>query len=235
MIGLVFIGIVFMVIGSLISSRLKSKFAQYSQVGLSNGLSGEEIARKMLNDNGIYDVKITQVDGQLTDHYNPLDKTVNLSSDVYHGRSAASAAVAAHEVGHAVQHANAYAALKMRSAMVPAVNIASRVMGMANMFLMFGGIALISQNNPVGNTLLMVLIVANLALALFALITLPVEFDASKRALNWMETRNVVSQREHAMAKDALKWAAMTYVVGAAAAMANLLYFVMIFLGRRDD
>ncbi len=224
-----------MVIGSLISSRLKSKFAQYSQVGLSNGLSGEEIARKMLNDNGIYDVKITQVDGQLTDHYNPLDKTVNLSSDVYHGRSAASAAVAAHEVGHAVQHANAYAALKMRSAMVPAVNIASRVMGMANMFLMFGGIALISQNNPVGNTLLMVLIVANLALALFALITLPVEFDASKRALNWMETRNVVSQREHAMAKDALKWAAMTYVVGAAAAMANLLYFVMIFLGRRDD
>lgn len=235
MLGLVFIGIVFMIIGSIVSSRLKSKFAQYSQIGLSNGLSGEEIARKMLNDNGIYDVKITQVDGQLTDHYNPLDKTVNLSADVYHGRSAASAAVAAHEVGHAVQHAQAYAALKMRSAMVPAVNIASKVMGMANMFLMFGGIALMSQNNPVGNTLLIVLIAANLALALFALITLPVEFDASKRALNWMENRNVVSQREHGMAKDALKWAAMTYVVGAAAAMANLLYFVMIFLGRRDD
>lgn len=224
-----------MVIGSIVSSRLKSKFAQYSQVGLSNGLSGEAIARKMLNDNGIYDVQITQVDGQLTDHYNPLNKTVNLSSDVYHGRSAASAAVAAHEVGHAVQHANAYAALKMRSAMVPAVNIASRVMGMANMFLMFGGIAMISQQNPLGNVLLIILIVANLALALFALITLPVEFDASKRALNWMETRNVVSQREHAMAKDALKWAAMTYVVGAAAAMANLMYFVMMFLGRRDD
>jgi len=232
---LIAIGIVFMVIGSLVSGRLKSKFRQYSQIGLSNGLSGEEIARKMLNDNGIYDVKITQVDGQLTDHYNPLDKTVNLSADVYHGRSAASAAVAAHEVGHAVQHATAYSALKMRSAMVPAVNVASRVMGMANMFLMFGGLAMISQKNPLGDTLLIVLIVANLALALFALITLPVEFDASKRALNWMENRNVVSQREHAMAKDALKWAAMTYVVGAAAAMANLLYFVMMFLGRRDD
>lgn len=232
---LIAIGIVFMVIGSLVSGRLKSKFRQYSQIGLSNGLSGEEIARKMLNDNGIYDVKITQVDGQLTDHYNPLDKTVNLSADVYHGRSAASAAVAAHEVGHAVQHATAYSALKMRSAMVPAVNVASRVMGMANMFLMFGGLAMISQKNPMGDTLLIVLIVANLALALFALITLPVEFDASKRALNWMENRNVVSQREHAMAKDALKWAAMTYVVGAAAAMANLLYFVMMFLGRRDD
>ncbi len=235
MFGLFAIGIIFMVIGSLVSSRLKSKFSEYSRVGLSNGLSGEEIARKMLNDNGIYDVKITQVDGQLTDHYNPLNKTVNLSSDVYHGRSAASAAVAAHEVGHAVQHATAYSALKMRSAMVPAVNIASKVMGMANMLLVFGGVAMLSQGNPLGDTLLIILIVANLALALFALITLPVEFDASKRALNWMENRNVVSQREHGMAKDALKWAAMTYVVGAAAAMANLLYFVMMFLGRRDD
>ncbi|MCD8538711.1 MAG: zinc metallopeptidase [Leadbetterella sp.] len=235
MLGLFLIGIIFMLIGSVVSGRLKNKFARYSQVGLSNGLSGEQIARKMLNDNGIYDVQITQVDGQLTDHYNPLNKTVNLSSDVYHGRSAASAAVAAHEVGHAVQHATAYAALKMRSAMVPAVNIASKVMGMANMFLMFGGLAMMTQNNPLGNTLLITLIVANLALALLALITLPVEFDASKRALNWMENRNVVSQSEHAMAKDALKWAAMTYVVGAAAAIANLLYFVMMFLGRRDD
>lgn len=234
MIGLFVIGIVFMVIGMFVSSRLKSKFEEYSRVGLSNGLSGEEIARKMLNDNGIYDVKITQVDGQLTDHYNPVNKTVNLSNDVYHGRSAAAAAVAAHEVGHAVQHATAYSALKMRSALVPAVNIASKVMGMANMFLMFGGIALLSQNNPTGNLLLVVLIVANIALALFALVTLPVEFDASKRALVWMESRNVVNQREHGMAKDALKWAAMTYVVAAANAVANLLYFVMIFLNRRD-
>ncbi len=232
--GIIVIGVIFMVIGMLVSNRLKSKFEQYSQIGLSNGLSGEEIARKMLNDSGIYDVKITQVDGRLTDHYNPLDKTVNLSTDVYHGRSAASAAVAAHEVGHAVQHATAYAALKFRSAMVPAVNIASRVMGMFNMLLMFGGVALLSQNNPIGNTLLLVLIVANAALAIFALVTLPVEFDASNRALKWMTDRNVVNQREHAMAKDALKWAAMTYVVAAMAAIANLLYFVMMFLNKRE-
>jgi uncharacterized protein len=175
------------------------------------------------------------VEGQLTDHYNPANKTVNLSTDVYHGRSAASAAVAAHECGHAVQHATAYAALRMRSAMVPAVNVASKMMGMLNMFLMFGGIYMLSQGSAIGNILLIVLIAANAAIAAFATITLPVEFDASNRALKWMETRNIVNQREHAMAKDALKWAAMTYVVGALAAIANLMYYVMIFLGRRDD
>lgn len=232
--GLILIGVVFMLIGSVVSGRLKSKFEEYSRVGLHNGLSGEEVAKKMLNDNGIYDVRITQVEGQLTDHYNPLDKTVNLSKDVYFGRSVAAAAVAAHECGHAVQHAKSYAALKMRSAMVPAVNIASRVMGMANMFLMFGGIYMLSQKSPMGDMLLMVLILSNLALVAFALITLPVEFDASKRALVWMESHNIANQREHGMAKDALKWAAMTYVVAAAAALANLLYFLMIFLGRRD-
>jgi Zn-dependent membrane protease YugP len=232
--GIILIGVVFMAIGWLVSRRLKSKFNEYSKIGLANGLSGAEIAQKMLTDNGIYDVRITQVDGQLTDHYNPLDKTVNLSGDVYHGRSAASAAVAAHEVGHAVQHATAYAALKMRSAMVPAVNVASKLMGMLNMFLMMGGIYMLSQGSAFGNILLMVLIAANAAIAAFATITLPVEFDASSRALKWMETRNIVNQREHAMAKDALKWAAMTYVVGALAAIANLLYYVMIFLGRRD-
>jgi Zn-dependent membrane protease YugP len=229
------IGVVFMLIGMFVSNRLKSKFAEYSRVGLANGLSGAEIAQKMLHDNNIYDVNIIQVDGQLTDHYNPLDKTVNLSSDVYHGRSAASAAVAAHECGHAVQHATAYAALRMRSAMVPAVNVASKVMGMLNMFLMFGGIYMLTQGSAMGNIILLVLIVANAAVAAFATITLPVEFDASRRALAWMTTRNVVNQREHAMAKDALKWAAMTYVVGALAAIANLMYYVMIFLGRRDD
>ena len=232
--GIIIIGFIFMGIGMLVSNRLKSKFQQYSKVGLSNGLSGEEIARKMLNDNGIFDVKITHVPGQLTDHYNPTNKTVNLSDDVFQGRSVSAAAVAAHEVGHAVQHAKAYAALRLRSAMVPAVNIASKAMGMFNMMLMFGGVAMLSQKNALGNTLLMVLIVANLALVLFSLVTLPVEFDASKRALAWMETRNVVSQSEHGMAKDALKWAAMTYVVAAAAALANLAYFIMIFLGRRD-
>ena len=232
--GLILIGVVFMLIGSVVSGRLKRKFEEYSHYGLHNGLSGAEIAKKMLNDNGIYDVQITQVEGQLTDHYNPVNKTVNLSSDVYHGRSVSSAAVASHECGHAVQHATAYSALKMRSAMVPAVNIASRVMGMANMFLMFGGIYMLSQKNPVGDILLMVLIASNVALVLFAMITLPVEFDASKRALAWMERSNIANQSEHAMAKDALKWAAMTYVVAAAAALANLLYFVMIFLNRRD-
>jgi hypothetical protein len=224
-----------MLIGMLVSNRLKSKFAEYSRIGLSNGLSGAEIAQKMLHDNNIYDVKITQVEGQLTDHYNPMDKTVNLSADVFHGRSAASAAVAAHECGHAVQHALAYAPLKMRSAMVPAVNVASKVMGMLNMFLMFGGIYMLSQGSAMGDILLIVLIAANGAMAAFALITLPVEYDASKRALAWMTNRNVVNQSEHAMAKDALDWAARTYVVGALAAIANLMYYVMMFLGRRDD
>jgi uncharacterized protein len=229
------IGIGFMLIGMFVSSRLKSKFAEYSKFGLSNGMSGAEIAKKMLSDNGIHDVKIIQVDGQLTDHYNPADKTVNLSADVFHGRSASAAAVAAHECGHAVQHATAYAALKMRSALVPAVNVASKVMGMLNMFLMMGGMYMLSQGSAMGNMLLLVLIVVNAAMAAFALITLPVEFDASNRALAWMTERNVVNSAEHAMAKDALKWAAMTYVVGALAAVANLMYYVMMFLGRSDD
>ncbi|MCP9753619.1 zinc metallopeptidase [Lacihabitans sp. CCS-44] len=232
---IIIIGVVFMLIGMFVSNKLKSKFAEYSKIGLANGLSGAEIAQKMLHDNNIFDVKITQVEGQLTDHYNPLDKTVNLSADVFHGRSASSAAVAAHECGHAVQHAMAYAPLKMRSAMVPAVNVASRVMGMLNMFLMFGGIYMLSQGSAMGDILLIVLIVVNGAMAAFALITLPVEYDASKRALAWMTSRNVVNQSEHAMAKDALDWAARTYVVGALAAIANLMYYVMMFLGRRDD
>lgn len=233
--GIYLIGFVFMGISWLVSRRLKSKFEEYSRIGLSNRMSGAEIAQKMLSDNGIGNVRITQVDGQLTDHYNPVDRTVNLSGDVYHGRSAAAAAVAAHECGHAVQHATAYAALRMRSALVPAVNVASKIMGMANMFLIMGGIYLISSGSALGNTVLMVLIAANLALTLFTLITLPVEFDASKRALVWMEQRNVVNQNELAMSKDALKWAAMTYVVAALGAIANLAYYVMIFLGGRND
>ena len=233
--GIFVISIVFMVIGWIVSSRLKSKFNQYSKIVLYNGLSGAEIAQKMLNDNGIYDVKITHVEGQLTDHYNPATKTVNLSTDVYHGRSAAAAAVAAHECGHAVQHATAYAALKMRSAMVPAVSFASRMMGMLNMFLFMGGFYMITQGSAMGNMLLIILIAVNGALTAFSLITLPVEFDASNRALKWMETRNIVNQREHGMAKDALKWAAMTYVVAALAAVANLAYYVMLFLGGRSD
>jgi hypothetical protein len=224
-----------MVISWLVSNRLKSKFKKYSKVGLSNGMSGAEIAQRMLSDNGIHDVKVTHVEGQLTDHYNPQNKTVNLSTDVYNGRSTASAAVAAHEVGHAVQHATAYAALQLRSTLVPAASIASRVMGMLNMFLFMGGFYMITQGSAFGNILLLVLIGANVAITAFSLITLPVEFDASNRALKWMEARNIVNNQEHAQAKDALKWAAMTYVVGALAAVANLAYFVMLFLGGRDD
>ena len=228
------ISIVFMLLGLAVSSRLKRKFAEYSQIGLANGMTGAEIARKMLNDNGIYDVRITQVDGQLTDHYDPLSKTVNLSHDVYNGNSAASAAVAAHECGHAVQHSVAYAPLKMRSALVPIVNVATNAM---NFFYMFGFMFMayiFSKNTPMAQTVLLALVVANAVIAAFALITLPVEYDASNRALAWMENRGVVNTREHGMAKDALKWAALTYVVAAAGAVANLLYYLSIFLGRRD-
>ncbi|MFD2519601.1 zinc metallopeptidase [Emticicia soli] len=228
------ISIVFMLLGLAVSSRLKSKFAEYSKVGLANGMTGAEIARKMLNDNGIYDVRIVQVEGQLSDHYDPLNKTVNLSYDVYNGNSAASAAVAAHECGHAVQHNIAYGPLKMRSALVPIVNVATNAM---NFFYMFGFMFMayiFSRNTAMAQTVLLALIVANAIIAGFALITLPVEYDASNRALAWMESRGIVNNREHGMAKDALKWAALTYVVAAAGAVANLLYYVSMFLGRRD-
>jgi hypothetical protein len=224
-----------MVIGMFVQWRLKSKFTEYSQIGLMNGLSGAEIADKMLRDNGIYDVRITQVDGQLTDHYNPAEKTVNLSYDVFNGRSVAAAAVAAHEVGHAVQHATAYGALKMRSAMVPAVNVAANLMNYANMFLFMGFGYSMLQGSSFGGIILMVIVAANVVLAGFALLTLPVEFDASKRALAWVEQRGVVNRNEHDMAKDALKWAALTYVVAAAGAMANLLYYASLLLGRRSN
>jgi uncharacterized protein len=236
MFGIYAIGIVFMLIGMFVQRRLKSKFEEYAQVGLGNGLSGAEIAKKMLNDNGIYDVKITQVDGQLTDHYNPADKTVNLSGDVYAGRSVSAVAVAAHECGHAVQHATAYAALKMRSTLVPAVNIASSVMGFANMFLFMGfGYGMSQGGGSFSNLILMVIIVANLALSGFALITLPVEYDASNRALAWMKSSGIVNSRELEGAEDALKWASRTYLVAALGAIANLFYYLMMFLGRRND
>lgn len=228
------ISIVFMLLGLWVSRRLKSKFEKYSQIRLSNGMTGAEIAQRMLHDNGIYDVRIIQVEGQLTDHYDPLSKTVNLSYDVYTGSSAASAAVAAHECGHAVQHAMAYAPLKMRSSLVPIVNVATKGM---NLFYMFGFMFMgyiFSRNTPMAQSVLLALIVANAAIALFSLITLPVEYDASNRALKWMEMKAIVTNGEHDMAKDALKWAALTYVVAAAGAVANLLYYLSMFLGRRD-
>jgi Zn-dependent membrane protease YugP len=232
--GYFIIMIVVMLVSWLISSRLKSKFKHYSKLQLQNNMSGPEIAARMLADNGISDVKIISVKGQLTDHYNPISKTVNLSESVYSQRNAAAAAVAAHECGHAVQHAEAYAMLGLRSKMVPIVNISSSIMNMLNMVMFFGAGALLYTNNPIGSTLLLILVVANLFITAFAMITLPVEFDASKRALVWMKNNGIVTSNEYAGAKDSLKWAAMTYVAAAAGALANLVYFLSIFLGGRD-
>ena len=209
----------------LIQWRLRSKFKQYSQVGLSSGLSGAEIAKKMLADHGIYDVQIISTPGQLTDHYNPTDKTVNLSEGVYAERSAAAAAIAAHECGHAVQHSTSYAMLQFRSALVPTLSAVSKWVPM----LILAGFFLINRT-PV--PLLLGVGLFSLT-TLFSFITLPVEFDASRRALAWMDQRGVVTTQEHAMAKDALWWAAMTYVVAALASLASLLYYASIFMRRR--
>jgi Zn-dependent membrane protease YugP len=212
----------------LVSSRLKSKFEHYSKMQLQNGMSGAEIAEKMLADNGIHDVKVISVSGQLTDHYNPMKKTVNLSEAVYNQRNAASAAVAAHECGHAVQHAVGYQWLTMRSKLVPFVNVASSYM----QWILIGGI-LMMRTFP---QLLLFGIVLFAATTLFSIVTLPVEYDASNRALAWLENKRMLTQQEQAGAKDALKWAARTYVVAALGSIATLLYYVSIYMGgsRRD-
>ncbi len=210
---------------AFVSWRLRSKFNEYSQIGLSNGLSGAEVAQKMLNENGIYDVRVVSVEGMLTDNYNPQEKTVNLSADVYYGRSVASAAVAAHECGHAVQHQKAYAPLKLRSAMVPVLTVSSQYM----QWILLAGILLL-RTTP----LPLAVGVGLFALTtLFSFITLPVEFDASRRALAWIQTRGVVNEREYGFAKDALWWAAMTYVVAALGSLATLLYYGSILMGGR--
>lgn len=218
-----------MLLGMIASNRLKSKFNEYSQEGLSNGMSGKEIAEKMLHDNGIYDVQVRASDGFLSDHYNPADKTVNLSPDVYSGRSISAAAVAAHECGHAVQHATAYSMLQFRSAMVPIVKVSSTLgqwVLLAGVGLYFGG----------GNqTLLLIGIILFAATTLFSFITLPVEYDASNRALAWLENTGTTARNEHEKAKDALKWAARTYVVAALSSLAMLLYYISIFMNRRND
>lgn len=209
----------------LVSNRLKNKFEFYSKLRLQNGMSGREIAEKMLADNGIRDVRVISVEGQLTDHYNPVDKTVNLSEAVYNQTNAAAAAVAAHECGHAVQHAVGYEWLTMRSRLVPIVNIASSYM----QWILLGGILMI-RTFP---QLLLVGIIIFAATTLFSIITLPVEYDASKRALVWLENKRMLNQQEQAGAKDALKWAARTYVVAALGSIATLLYYVSIFMNRR--
>ena len=222
----------FAIVSFAVQRRLKNKFKKYSQIPLSSQLSGKEAAEKMLKDNGIYDVKVMSVEGQLTDHYNPANKTVNLSPEVYGMRSAAAVAIAAHEVGHAVQHAKAYAFLEMRSALVPIQNVSAKIMNFIFMTMIFGAFLLPQLINY--QLALMVIIGCYTVFTLFAFITLPVEFDASKRGLAWMTASGVVNSREHEMAKDALKWAAMTYVVAAIASLVTLLYYIMMFLGNRD-
>ena len=211
--------------------RFKSKFKKYSEIALSSGLSGAEVAKQMLNDHGISDVEIISVDGQLTDHYNPADRTVNLSPDVYHGRSITAAAVAAHECGHAVQHAKAYSWLQLRSSLVPVVGVASKLV---QWVLIIGVVMLMFS----GNTIVLAVGVGALAIVtLFSFVTLPVEFDASRRALAWLSTSSsgvMQSNLEHEQAKDALWWAAMTYVVAALSSLATLLYYASMLFGRRD-
>lgn len=215
----------------LVSNKLKQKFAKYSKVQLRNGMSGKEIAEKMLADNGIYDVEVISTPGQLTDHYNPKNKTVNLSESVYNQRNAAAAAVAAHECGHAVQHAKAYSALGMRSALVPIVSVTS---GMSQ-WLVIGGLIL---GGAAGVGMGYWVAVAGLVFmgfaTLFSFITLPVEYDASNRALAWLENKHMVSREEHDAAEDALKWAARTYLVAAIGALASLLYWALQVFGGRD-
>ena len=221
-------GIIFLV-SMYVSNQLKSKFKKYSKIQLKNGLSGKEIAEKMLLDNGITDVQVVSVKGQLTDHYNPVNKTVNLSEVVYAQRNTAAAAVAAHECGHAVQHATAYSWLTLRSQIVPAVGFSSKISN----FVIMAGLILMYSGSALGSMLFLAGIVLFAMTTLFTFITLPVEFDASNRALAWLENKNMVTQEEHAGAKDALKWAARTYVVAALGSLATLLYFISMFLGRK--
>ena len=216
----------------LVSSRLQSKFAHYSQVQLRNGMSGKEIAEKMLHDNGIYDVKVTHVPGQLTDHYNPIDKTVNLSEAVYNQRNAAAAAVAAHECGHAVQHAQAYAWLNLRSKLVPAVNISSNL---SNILIIVGFVLGAAAKMGFGYWIAVAGVALFAISTAFAFITLPVEYDASNRALAWLKSKNMVTREEYAGAEDSLKWAARTYVVAALGSLAQLLYWVFRLMGSSRD
>jgi Zn-dependent membrane protease YugP len=225
--------IVFIIASLVVSTRLKNKFKKYSKIALSSNLTGKEIAQLMLADHGIGDVSVMCVEGTLTDHYNPGNKTVNLSPDVYNGRSAAAAAVASHECGHAVQHATAYSFLEFRSAMVPIQNVSGRIINIVFMMMFFGAFFL-PQVIPY-NFAILVIIACYGVFTFFAFITLPVEFDASKRALAWIENRNIVNPSEHAMAKDALNTAAQTYIIAALSALASLLYWVMIFLGGSRD
>lgn len=221
------VSLIFIGISMVVSMILKGRFAAYSKIPLSARLTGKEIAEKMLRENGIYDVKVVSVDGFLSDHYNPLNKTINLSPEVYNNYSVSAAAVAAHETGHAVQHATSYAWLDLRSKLVPAVQFSSTIV---NWILLIGVFMAASGNS----TLLLVGIALFAMTVLFSLITLPVEFDASRRALAWLNQTNVTNAQEYPKAKNALTWAAMTYVVAALAAVVTLVQYILIYMGSRD-
>lgn len=227
--GYMVITLVFTGLGMYLSNTLKRKFKHYQKFSLGNGLSGYEVAEAMLRHYNIHDVKIVEGRGTLTDHYNPISKTVSLSPDVYRGRNVSAAAVAAHECGHAVQHATAYTWLQLRSAIVPVVNIAAR----AQQFLLMAGLGLFGLGN--NTTILLITVVVFGVTALFSLITLPVEFDASKRALVWLDQSGVARGQEHAGAKDALKWAALTYVAAALNALALVIFFLLRYLAATRD
>ncbi len=214
------------IVSWIISQVLKSKFKKYSKIPVNYGVTGRDVAEKMLHDSGIYDVKIVSVEGELTDHYNPTNKTVNLSREVYYGNHVSAAAVAAHECGHAIQHAEAYAFLKMRSALVPAVNFASNWV----QWVLLAGILLVNTFP----SLLLIGIILFGVMTLFSFVTLPVEINASSRALAWLNNAGITSYNSHPQAQDALRWAAYTYVVAALGSLATLVYYIMIYLGRRD-
>lgn len=223
--------IVLMVASMIIQKTLTSRMEKYSKVPLSSGLSGKQVAEKMLHDNGIYDVQVTCTGGYLTDHYNPTDKTVNLSQGVYEGRSIASAAVAAHECGHAVQHATAYRWLTMRSMLVPAVQFGSQF----SQWILLAGVILLGFTQYLGQWVLIVGVALFALTTIFSLITLPVEYNASNRAVAWLDEHAITTGEENAMAKDALKWAARTYLVAALSSLATLLYYISILMGSRRD
>ena len=216
-----------MLASMFVQNRLKSKFAHYSNVHLRNGMSGKEIAEKMLVDHGIHDVRVISVGGQLTDHYNPMNKTVNLSESVYMERNAAAAAVAAHECGHAVQHAVGYSMLQLRSKLVPIVNISSNLV----QFVLMAGIAMIAMQAAMGQVVFLIGVILFAMTTLFAFVTLPVEYDASNRAMKWLKQTGTITREELEGAEDSLKWAARTYLVAALGSLAQLLYYVSMFLG----
>jgi len=228
--GMIAISLIFMVIGMAVQFRLKSKFNEYGQVPNSSGLSGREIAEKMLKESGIYDVQVLSVPGQLTDHYDPSKKTVNLSPEVYNGRHVAAAAVSAHECGHAIQHATAYSMLMLRSKLVPITQLSTTL----SQWVIIAGIGMYGLGG--GNqTVLLIGIILFAVSTLFALVTLPVEFDASARALKWLDTARITRGQEQGKAKDALKWAALTYVVAALASVAMLVQYILIYQSRQRD